>query len=159
MEQQTLPLVSERKTIKRLSLKEQHALNGFIEKEYVNSKLTDVEFAEKASTFLSLPGVNARHIASSREIFSIPSNRDVARVEKLQAVSPEHATRLDSFDKRLTTTEAQIRKLFALSERRETRYTDEQITQKWEELYQKHSAASGAWRVLELVRWVRGEVS
>lgn len=152
-----LPLSPEtERKVKRLTLKEQHALNTFVQAEFVKSNLTDVEFAEKAAGFLSLKGINARHVGSAREIFDIPSNRDAAR-----AVAKTEKADLGPVEKRLDTLEAQVRKLFALSD--ESRVTvkipsDAQIIRIRDELYRSHSAESGDFRAIELVRRIlRGE--
>lgn len=153
MEQKTLPLDgrADRK-IRRLTLKEQHTLNNFVQGEYVPSKLTDVAFAVRASEFLNLPGINARHIASAREIFDIPSNRDVERVEKRVAPSLD----LSPIEDRLLTLEKQVRKLFARTEEAPHYISDKEIVAKRDELYKTHSAESGDFRAIALVRWALG---
>lgn len=152
-----LPLSPEpERKVKRLTLKEQHALNTFVQAEYVKSNLTDVEFAEKAAGFLSLQGINARHVGSAREIFDIPSNRDAAR-----AIAKTEKADFSPIEKRLDTLEAQVRKLFSLTSR-EIAITnipsDKQIIKLREELYKTHSAESGDFRAIELVRRIlRGD--
>jgi adenylate kinase family enzyme len=155
-----LPLSPEpERKVKRLTLKEQHALNTFVQAEYVKSTLTDVEFSEKAAAFLSLPGINARHVGSAREIFDIPSNRDLARLEKKSAVAV--SADLGPIEKRLDTLEAQVRKLFSLTSR-EIALTkipsDKQIEQMFDQEVEKRQGEPAGVVVIELVRRVlRGE--
>jgi len=139
-----------KKTVRRLTLKEQFALNNFVNAEYATSGLTDVEFSAKASEFLNLPGINARHIGSAREIFSLPSNRDVSRQASLPGIDE---SRVSLLDERLTSVEKQIRKLFALSEEKVVSISDAQIAEKRSKLYREFSAESSDFRAIALVRW------
>lgn len=142
--------MSETRKVVRLSLKQQFSLNNFVQAEYAASGLTDVEFSAKASEFLNLPGINARHIGSAREIFSLPSNRDVSRQASLPGIDE---SRVSLLDERLTSVEKQIRKLFALSEEKAVSISDAQIAEKRAKLYRECSAESGDFRAIALVRW------
>ena len=143
--------MSETRKVVRLSLKQQFSLNNFVQAEYAASGLTDAEFSAKASEFLNLPGINARHIGSAREIFSLPSNRDLSRQASLPGIDE---SRVSLLDERLTSVEKQVRKLFALSENRESPPpSDAVLIAKRAQLYREHSAESGDFRALALVRW------
>lgn len=152
-----LPLSPEKVTRKQLTARESFTLTNYVSQHYVESKLTDVEFAERSGPFLKIDRLNARHIATARETLDIPSNRDVARMGKTTSVSAD----LGPVEKRLDTLEAQVRKLFALSD--ESRVTvkipsDAQIIRIRDELYRSHSAESGDFRTIKLVRHIlRGE--
>lgn len=157
MTQSDLPL-TQKPRVTRLTIKEQFLLNNFVQAEYAKSGLLDTEFAEKAAGFLSIPHINRNHVASAREVFDLPSNRDVARAEK-KAAAP--AQDLAPLEKRLDTLEAQVRKLFSLTSREIALTkipTDNQIVKLREELYKTHSAESGDFRAIELVRRIlRGD--
>jgi len=142
--------MSETRKVVRLSLKQQFSLNNFVQAEYAASGLTDVEFSAKASEFLNLPGINARHIGSAREIFGLVSNRDISRQVSLPGIDE---SRVSLLDERLTSVEKQIRKLFALAEEKTSHITDGQITEKRAKLYREFSAESGDFRAIALVRW------
>lgn len=108
--QQSLPLTRATREVRRLTVSEQYKLIGFVEKEYVESKMTDVDFAIRAGEFLKIPGVNARHIGTCREAVGIAGNT-AAKREDMKVFAD--STRLDLHDKRITSLEAQVRKLFA----------------------------------------------
>jgi hypothetical protein len=82
-------------------------------------------------------------------------------MEKDRRTESHDPVDLTPIEKRLDTLEAQVRKLFALSD--ESRVTvkipsDAQIIRIRDELYRTHSAESGDFRAIELVRRVlRGE--
>ena len=151
-----LPLSPEKITRKQLTARESFILTNYVGEHYASSKMTDVEFAALAGPFLKIERLGPRHIATARETLEIPSNRDLARMSK-----PVPAADLSPLEKRLDTLEAQVRKLFALSD--ESRVTvkipsDAQIIRIRDELYRSHSAESGDFRAIELVRRVlRGE--
>lgn len=151
-----LPLSPEKITRKQLTARESFILTNYVGEHYASSKMTDVEFAALAGPFLKIERLGPRHIATARETLEIPSNRDLARMSK-----PAPAADLSPLEKRLDTLEAQVRKLFALSD--ESRVTvkipsDAQIIRIRDELYRSHSAESGDFRAIELVRRVlRGE--
>ena len=150
------PLSPEKITRKQLTARESFILTNYVGEHYASSKMTDVEFAALAGPFLKIERLGPRHIATARETLEIPSNRDLARMSK-----PVPAADLSPLEKRLDTLEAQVRKLFALSD--ESRVTvkipsDAQIIRIRDELYRSHSAESGDFRAIELVRRVlRGE--
>ena len=151
-----LPLSPEKITRKQLTARESFILTNYVGEHYASSKMTDVAFAALAGPFLKIERLGPRHIATARETLEIPSNRDLARMSK-----PVPAADLSPLEKRLDTLEAQVRKLFALSD--ESRVTvkipsDAQIIRIRDELYHSHSAESGDFRAIELVRRVlRGE--
>ncbi len=151
-----LPLSPEKITRKQLTARESFILTNYVGEHYASSKMTDVEFAALAGPFLKIERLGPRHIATARETLEIPSNRDLARMSK-----PVPAADLAPVEKRLDTLEAQVRKLFALSD--ESRVTvkipsDAQIIRIRDELYRSHSAESGDFRAIELVRRIlRGE--
>ena len=151
-----LPLSPEKITRKQLTARESFILTNYVGEHYASSKMTDAEFAALAGPFLKIERLGPRHIATARETLEIPSNRDLARMSK-----PVPAADLSPLEKRLDTLEAQVRKLFALSD--ESRVTvkipsDAQIIRLREGLYKTHSAESGDFRAIELVRRVlRGE--
>ena len=153
-----LPLSPEKITRKQLTARESFILTNYVGEHYASSKMTDVEFAALAGPFLKIERLGPRHIATARETLEIPSNRDLARTEKKLAVPLQDMAPVFA---RLDTLEAQVRKLFALSD--ESRVTvkipsDAQIIRLREGLYKTHSAESGDFRAIELVRRVlRGE--
>lgn len=153
-----LPLSPEKITRKQLTARESFILTNYVGEHYASSKMTDVEFAALAGPFLKIERLGPRHIATARETLEIPSNRDLARTEKKLAVPLQDMAPVFS---RLDTLEAQVRKLFALSD--ESRVTvkipsDAQIIRIRDELYRTHSAESGDFRAIELVRRIlRGE--
>lgn len=151
-----LPLSPEKITRKQLTARESFILTNYVGEHYASSKMTDVEFATIAGPFLKIERLGPRHIATARETLEIPSNRDLARMSK-----PAPAADLSPLEKRLDTLEAQVRKLFSLTSR-EIALTkipsDNQILRLREELYKTHSAESGDFRAIELVRRIlRGE--
>ena len=152
MTQATLPL--EKRTLRKLSAGEMFKLTLFVQGEYVSSKLTDKAFAEKAATFLGF-AVSPSSVATARESLEIPSNRDLEREQKKSAVvqMKVDTSILDKFDARLETVEKQVRKLFALSDGTKLEVSDAAIIRKRDELYRTHSAESGDYRAIELVRW------
>lgn len=153
-----LPLSPEKITRKQLTARESFILTNYVGEHYASSKMTDVEFATIAGPFLKIERLGPRHIATARETLEIPSNRDLAREEKRLAVPLQDMAPVFS---RLDTLEAQVRKLFSLTSR-EIALTkipsDNQILRLREELYKTHSAESGDFRAIELVRRIlRGE--
>jgi hypothetical protein len=158
-----LPLSPEKPAIQRkqLTARESFILTNYVGEHYVSSKMTDVEFAKLAGPFLKIERLGPRHISTARETLDIPSNRDLARMEKDRRTESHDPVDLTPIEKRLDTLEAQVRKLFALSD--ESRVTvkipsDAQIIRIRDELYRTHSAESGDFRAIELVRRVlRGE--
>ena len=152
-----LPLSPEKRTLRKLSAPEMFKLTLFVQAEYTKSALTDKAFAEKAAAFLGF-ACSPSSVATARESVGLESNRDLARTEKKLAVPLQDMAPIFA---RLDTLEAQVRKLFALSD--ESRVTvkipsDAQIIRIRDELYRTHSAESGDFRAIELVRRVlRGE--
>jgi hypothetical protein len=153
-----LPLTPPKRTLRKLSAGEMFKLTLFVQAEYTKSGLTDKAFAEKAGKFLEFE-CSPSSVATARESLGLESNRDLAREEKKAtgAISAD----LGPLEKRLDTLEAQVRKLFSLTSR-EIALTkipsDNQIIKLRAELYQTHSAESGDFRAIELVRRIlRGE--
>ena len=152
-----LPLSPEKRTLRKLSAPEMFKLTLFVQAEYTKSALTDKAFAEKAAAFLGF-ACSPSSVATARESVGLESNRDLARTEKKLAVPSQDMAPVFS---RLDTLEAQVRKLFSLTSR-EIALTkipsDNQIIRLREELYKTHSAESGDFRAIELVRRIlRGE--
>jgi hypothetical protein len=94
-----------------LSAREQFDLTNFVQKEYTASKKSDVDFVFVALDATLIPGLTFHHIRGARLVLGLENNLDVLRKEKAAAPVPDERVAL--LDKRLTSAEAQIRKLFA----------------------------------------------
>ena len=94
-----------------LSAREQFDLTNFVQKEYVNSKASDVDFVAIAGEATQIDGLTFHHIRGARLVLGLENNLDVIRKEKAAAPIPDERVAL--LDKRLTSVEAQVRKLFA----------------------------------------------
>lgn len=152
--QQSLPLTRATREVRRLTVSERYKLIGFVEKEYVESKMTDVDFAIRAGEFLKIPGVNARHIGTCREAVGIAGNTAAKREDMKVSADP---TRLDLHDKRITSLEAQVRKLFA-GYNVDRAPTDEQISLVWRRICAENAEMQYGDLVVLLVRAIlRGE--
>lgn len=62
----------------KLTLRQQHQLNGFVLEHYAKLGLTDGSFAEKAASELGFH-VTGSNVAGVRNAFEIPSTREVQR--------------------------------------------------------------------------------
>lgn len=152
MTQPDLPLDGRAgRKIRKLTARESFTLTNYVNENYVKSGKLDTEFCADAETATGIKGLNARHIASCREVLGIISNRDAARVAAAQSPSVD----LTPLEKRLDTAEAQIRKLFALSSensRAWTEPTDAQILKVKAQVYENHPTADHEFRIVQIVR-------
>jgi hypothetical protein len=91
--------------INKLAARDQFALLNYTQANYAESGLSDVEFAVKAATALALK-VTAHNVRGAREVFDLPSNREVQR-----AAAKQPHTRLEKMEARLECLERLAREL------------------------------------------------
>lgn len=139
-----------------LSAREQFDLTNFVQREYVNSKASDVDFVAIATEGTKLPGLTFHHIRGARLVLGLENNLDVLRKEKAAAPIPDE--RVSLLDKRLTAVEAQVRKLFAGINNVERAPTTSQIIALKDSIWRDFATESGDEKCVRLVQAVlRGE--
>lgn len=89
----------------RISPKQYYQLCEYVKLKYAAEGKTDKEFAVLAAQELNMPIVEA-HVSTARDVFSIPSTRDVKREENRRAPKLDSLADFSALEKRIAHLEA-----------------------------------------------------